>query len=331
MKSNFNLKNGIGKITPENPDDLWVLESILKEGDLIRAKTPRSQDIVRDGKKDRGPKRLVLLTLKLEKKELDDVLKLRGKIVDGPDDVDRGYHTIEADAGTFMTIKREWKSWEVDKIKKAADKTEPVLVLILDEREADLYRVRGKVEHLVHIDGKNIGKGGDVSGRKGYFGEIISVLEGKDEKIVVAGPGFSREDLVKEIKERKSNVGKIIIEGCSHTGMNGMEEVLKRKVLDRVIKNSRLEEEVEEVEKFFEAIAKDGKITYGKNEVIKAVESGAVEKLLIIEKLVRENEKLLEGVEKIGGKIMIISEESQSGKKFSGISGIGAFLRYRME
>jgi len=330
MKSKFDLKHGIGKITPESGDDLWVLDSILQEGDFITAKTPRSQDIIRDGKKVRGKKKLVLLKIQLEKKELDGVLKLRGKIVAGPDDVDRGYHTIEARPQDFLTVERNWKSWEVDKVKKARNRTEPVLVLILDDTDCDFYMIKGKANHLLHIDGPGSGKKVIGKGRKKYFEGIIDVLERRgDKNIVIAGPGFTREDLVKELKGRE--IGKIVLEGCSHTGINGLQEVLKRKVLDKVIKNSRLTEETEIIEKFLGEIAKKGKVTYGKGEVRKAVESGAVEVLLMSENLVRKNEQLLEQAEKIKAKIMIVSPESESGKKFLGLGGIGAFLRYRVE
>jgi len=332
MKSSFDLKHGIAKITPENPDDLWILDSILQPGDLIKAKTPRSQDIIRDGKKVRGAKRLVTLKINLEKKELSTSLKLRGKIIQGPENMNQGYHTIETSPGTFLTIERKWKSWEVGKIKSAAQKTQPVLVVILDERETDFYLVRGQTKHLIHIDGKNIGKGGDEASRKKYFKEITSILEKRDDKyIVIAGPGFAREDLVKEIKESKIKTGKIILEGSSHTGINGLQEVLKRKVLDRVVKNSRLTQEAETVEKFFSELAKKGKVTYGKDHVQAAVEQGAVEILLITESLVRKNEALLEQAEKAASKVMIISPESEAGKKFSGLGGIAAFLRYRVE
>jgi protein pelota len=328
MKSKFDLKHSVGKVTPENPDDLWILDSILREGDLIRARTPRSQDILRDGKKVRGKKVLVTLTVQLEKKEFDSVLKLRGKIIDGPDWLERGYHTIEASANNMLTIQRAWKSWEVDKIKKAGKKSDPVVVVILDEREADFYRVSGKSQHLLNIRGQGLGKGGEDNKRDGYLKEVADVLEKQVEKnVVVAGPGFAREDLVKSLKTDK----KIILEGCSHTGLNGLQEVLKRGVLDRVIKNSRIAEETQVLEKFFEQLAKKGKITYGLSYVTKAVESGAVETLLISEDIVRANESLLEGAEKISAKIMIISPEHESGKRFAGLGGIGAFLRYRVE
>lgn len=331
MKSNFNLKHGTAKIIPENSDDLWILNSILQEGDLVKARTPRSQDIMRDGKRIRGPKRMVVLKIRIEKKEMDRSLKLRGKIVEGPEDVERGYHTIEVSPNTPITIQRDWKKWEIDKVKSAAKKTEPVLVAILDERECDFYEVGNKVKHILHIDGPGTGKGSEEPRKREYIGKIVSALgRRKDKNIVIAGPGFARESVVREAEDRLAGK-KIILEGCSHTGMSGLQEVLKRKVLDRVVKNSRITEETEIVERFFEELAKKGKVTYGKKQVERAIEVGAVDTLLITEDLVRENENILEKAGKIGSKVVIISTEHQSGKKFSGIGGIAAFLRYRVE
>ncbi len=47
MKSGFDLKHNIGKITPQNREDLELLSEILKPGVFVTAKSPRSIKIKR--------------------------------------------------------------------------------------------------------------------------------------------------------------------------------------------------------------------------------------------------------------------------------------------
>ena len=47
MLSGFDLRHNIGKITPQNADDLWVLSEIIGVGSLITAKTMRSIEVRR--------------------------------------------------------------------------------------------------------------------------------------------------------------------------------------------------------------------------------------------------------------------------------------------
>ena len=47
MKSTFDLKHDIGKITPENNDDLYILSNIIRVGDLVTTRTMRSVEVER--------------------------------------------------------------------------------------------------------------------------------------------------------------------------------------------------------------------------------------------------------------------------------------------
>jgi len=71
-------------------------------------------------------------------------------------------------------------------------------------------------------------------------------------------------------------------------------------------------------------------VTYGKKEVETASQAGAVEQLLVIDKLVREPgvEKIMNTTENLGGKVMVISSEHDGGKQLQGLGGIAALLRY---
>jgi protein pelota len=73
--------------------------------------------------------------------------------------------------------------------------------------------------------------------------------------------------------------------------------------------------------------------------VKKAVEYGAVDFLLISDKVLREAEDdertrlegLMRRAEHMGGRVMIIGSEHESGVKLLGLGGIAAQLRYAID
>jgi len=335
MKSSFDLKHGIGKITPETADDLWVLSDMIHPGNLLKAKTKRSIEVKRGDEKEKVGKRSVILTIIVEDVDFTNKLRVKGRIAEGPEDMTKGYHTISIEPGTFVTLQRTWKSWEINKIKAAEKKAEPVLALILDESEADIFLIREKSERLVHLKCAGLGKGEGESKKPEYYGKVIGELKrDKDlaKYIIIAGPGFVREEIVKLLKNKEKEIAeKVITDGLSHTGNSGLQELLRRGILERVIQNSRITEETNAVEEILREIVKEGKVTYGFEETKKALKMGAIEKLLISDKMVREFENLLEDAEKMRTDVMIISTSHESGEKLFGLGGIAALLRYKLD
>ena len=332
MKSSFDLKHNTVKLTPESPDDLWLLSDLITPGALVKAKTVRSAEVRRGEEKLKTGKRPMTLKIKVEKIELGETLRLGGKIVEGPEDVSHAWHTLDVAPNTFLRVEKQWKKWEIDKIRAAAKPAEAVHVALIDETEYDLYLVKERKRHLLRILGPGHSKKEGKSRKPEYFGEIIGDLKRRDiEHLVVAGPGFIKDELAKEIKEKEPEIAKkVVIEGASHTGDLGFNEVIKRKVLERITKQSRISEETAAVEKFLEEMGKEGKMTYGSDEVKKAAEAGAVETLLISDKKVRESEELMDMVDRTKGNVMIISSEHPAGERFLAMGGIAALLRYKL-
>ncbi len=330
------LKHGILKIKIDNPDDAWNLESILEKGDFISGKSFRSGEILRGDQKEKTKKKPVFLKILLEKKEFHEYtgkLRLTGKVVEGPEDIISSYHTLEAEEGKILTIEKNWKKWQLEKINRCLNEQPKILLCVIDEREANLAEIKERMKTISDVYNKKAGKehGSDY---KEFFREVFSILKSKSDvdNIVVAGPGFAKEEFLKEVKKEDPELAKkIILESCSHTGSVGISEVIKRGVLERVSRDSRISEETRIVEDFFGELSKDGLVTYGKKEIEKALNMGAVEKLIITEGLVRENEELLKKAEKIRAEIHIISEEHESGKRLKNLGGIAAFLRFKVD
>jgi len=340
MRSSFDLKHNIGKITPDTKEDLEILKEIITSGSFVTAKSPRSVKIRREGELIRAKtgRREVILKIQVEKIDLTEKLRLTGKIVEAPEDVEKGYHTIEVEPEKFLKIEKVWKSWEIDRIKSAERKPEPVLICILDETEADFYFLKERYKHLLHIASEVSGKRFEAKKveikRKEYYEKLLNELKKKSEnvkKIIIAGPGFAREDVQKLIKERaKELLDKLMIDFTYQTGNLGLQELLKKGLIEKLTKYSRVTEETQAVEMLLSEINKNGKAIYGFEKTKQALENGVVELLLVSDKKIRDFEGLLDLSDKMKNRVMIISSEHESGEKLLGLGGIAALLRCKL-
>lgn len=326
----IDLRHGQVKLALENSNDLWELSKLIEKGTMVFARTFRRVEVTRGDETVKGEKKSVFLGIETEKIEFHEAtgnLRLTGKIIEGPDDMS-GYHTISLEAGSEASINKDWKSWEIQRLKEARIKVPKVLVCILDDEEATLAMIEKKIGVIAELRGPGSGKEFGTRNKGEYFGDIISFLAKTDaEKIIIAGPGFCKEELSKILpKELK---GKVSIDSTAHTGTTGIQEIIKRGGIQRVVEDSRASLETEEIEKFFEGVARNGNVDYGKTQVLKRIEEGSVSKLLICESFLRDNEHLMTRCEEMGGELMIISEGHEAGERLKGIGGIAAFLRFK--
>jgi protein pelota len=335
MRSSFDLKHNIVKITPQTKNDLFILKEVITPESYVTAKSPRSVKIKRGDQMVRAKsgRKEVWMKLQVEKIELREKLRLTGKITEAPDTVDKGYHTIEVEPGKFLKIEKEWKSWEIDRIKSARIRSEPVLVCILDDEEADFFFLKERYNHLLHIRSEVPGKDFETkradAKRKEYYKKILEKIKKEDEKvkkILIAGPGFTKEDIQEIIKSReKSLLTKLMINATYQTGKLGLQELLKKGLLEKLGKMSRIEEETKTIERLLNEMGKEGKAVIG--EDIKDVIKSGLEILLVSDKKIRDFEDLLDMADEMKIKIMVVSSEHPAGERLLGLGGI-AGLKY---
>ncbi len=329
MKLWYNQKEKTLKLKLEAPEEVFVLAHFISPGALVTAESIRSKEIVRDGRKIKVGKEKIRLTIEAEKTEIkEDSLKILGKIIESSKEVS-GYHSITLSPGSEAVIKKEWKDWEIEKLRKFAKPQEKVLACVLDEKEAYIYTIGDKIEERGRVF-SNISKAAEQPLKGKYFSEIAELLKGWEGKIIVAGPGFVKEEFFKYLKEHGISEDRIFLDAVSHTGIVGVKELMNRGTLERVLKESRIAEESREVERVFEEVAKDGLVVYGEEDVKKAIELGALEKLLISTKLVSKYRELVDEAEKTRAKIMFISDSHPEGERFYHFCGIAGFLRFRI-
>ncbi|RLJ01708.1 MAG: mRNA surveillance protein pelota [Candidatus Aenigmatarchaeota archaeon] len=325
------LKHGTVKVKIENPDDLWTLEKVLEKGDLVSGKTMRRKVIRRGEREERGEKVPVFLKIRVEDfgfQEDTGKLRIKGLVIEGPDDVSIGsYHTFVGEEGAVLNIEKEWKKWQLSELQKSIREPPRVLVCTIDDEEAHIFLITNRIEKVGEVRSGRSGKMYE-SGKSDYLGKVASIIkgyEGRVDGVVIAGPGFVKDEL-----KRVLNMD-VMIESCSHTGVPGLKEVINRGAVERVGKESRVVEETKKVEEAFEEIGKgSGLVEYGLEEVKRVAEQGAVKTLLVSEPMIRDFEELMNKVEEMGGKVFIISDSHEAGEKLKRIGGVMALLRYKV-
>jgi protein pelota len=353
-------RTGEVSLIPESLDDLWHLKHVIEKGDLVYSLTYRrleeATDKIRPDKTEKKPLRLGIRAESVEFHKFSRRLRIKGVIEKGLDTELGSYHTFNIEPGVELSIVKTWKEHQLRRIREAekAVGSPDVIVLTIEEGEAVAGVVRQYgVDELFSIrysSGKGMESG--EGSKKDFFYAVLNQLKSSflsiaAEAIIIAGPGFVKNDFFSFLKEKDSELAKRArTEQASSIGMSGFIEVLKRGAVERLKKEERLTREVRLLDRLMEEISKeqDGKGVYGKEEVRNALQYGAIETLLISdEKLMasrveeEENEEermeiesLLMDVERGRGKIVVFSTEFEPGKRLNGLGGIAAILRFRI-
>jgi protein pelota len=353
-------KKRIGKISliPESLDDLWHLKHVIEAGDFVYSVTYRrietATDKVRPDKADKKPVRLGIRTEDVEFHKFSRRLRIKGIIEEGPDSELGTYHTFNIEPGVKLSVVKEWKDHQLKRLREAekAVAAPDVLVVTMEEGEAIAGVVRqygvDELFSLRYGSGKGMESAGD--GKKDFFNDLLKHVKNSfqslnAEALIIAGPGFIKDDFFSFLKEQDVELSKRTrIEQASSIGVSGFIEVLKRGAVERLKKEERLTKEVTLLDKLMEEISKeqDSKAVYGTEEVRRALEYGAVETLLVsdeklmktriegaeAEKEAEEIDKMLEEAERKRGKVVVFSTEFEPGKRLNALGGIAAILRF---
>lgn len=336
-------KTGEIKFQVDNMDDLWHLYNIIEVGDLVLAVTYRREEQKTDKvRAERGEKKRVFLGIRVERvefHEFDNRLRITGVIEQGPQDLG-AHHTLNVEEGESLSVVKEhWRDSTLDRVKRALDDSKrPTIVFVaLENDEATIAVMRQYgMQNVATIYGPSGGKMYEQKGDDDFFQEVIEKVKQLvtgDVPLVVLGPGFAKETLVAMGKQREPEVfRRVHVYHTGQAGMAGVHELMKRGMGAEVLEGSRVAEETNMVEKVLEEIAKGGLVAYGPHEVEEAVRAGAVHTLLILDPLLREKDMdpLLRAVDGARGKVMVVSEHHEAGKKLEALGGMAALLRYRI-
>ena len=293
-----NLRGDEGEITllPESLDDLWHLQHLVARGDLVFALTHRKVAAIADKMRpEKMERKTVRLGIKVEDIEFhiySNWLRLHGVIKSGMDV--GAYHTLNIEVGTDLSIlKYHWRPDTLQRIDDAvAESLRPRVVLALvEEGEATIGVLRQFGVQMAAELRMGSGKGSGMDTRAEFFRDVAAAMNqtaGEGAQVILAGPGFTKEDLKKVIDSSYPDLAeRIAMDDASSIGRSGFQEVLRRGAVKSVLESSRIAKEAKLIEDLFREIATDGKAAYGIKEVQTAVNYGAVEHLLVLDEMAR--------------------------------------------
>jgi protein pelota len=340
MKAEYGeLKDRYGEIRlfPESIDDLWHLRHLVSPGDLVFATTFRSVDTatdkIRPEKAEKKPVRLGIRVERVEFSEHGIRLRLTGVIEHG---VDTGaYHTINVETGFEISVIRQWRPIDLERIDRAvkASVYGVIHILTMEEGEAELFRLRQYGPESVITITAGSGKGGETDTRAGFFEQVLLPVTAVSGPLIIAGPGFIKDDFIKFAKNRScAAADRAIVAETRRIGRGAVQEVIGRGVLDTLINDLQLSREVKVMDEVLLRISQDGAVAYGHREVKEAIDLGAADQVLVADTLLHSAEitSLIQKAESMRATIVVLSSGFEPGERLVALGGIAALLRYRL-
>ena len=338
--NHFERKIGEMKLQVDTLDDMWHLEKVLATGDEVESHSLRTYRVG-----TREEKKSVTVKVKVERVEFAksaNRLRILGPIIWGePEEyIQLGkYHSIDVEQGGRIKIIKQWKGHEIKRLEDAVKESKKprIRIIVLDEEKALVALLRAfGVEYGAEF--YSSGSKRDENYEKTqqeYFGKIMAEVERHPERFVVAGPGFTKDNLREFIAKRKPELLKrITFESVSYAERSGVNELFNKGVIERIMGEERFEKEMKLVEELMVEVNKDsGRAVYGIAEVRKAIEAYAVKTLLVLDEYLRSDKAAEEAVEKADAakaEIVIFSSEGDAGAKLKGMGKIAALLKFRM-
>ncbi len=338
----INRKENSITLKPESVEDLWHLEKIVNPDDRVESVTERKREEASGTSREK-----MKLEIKVEKAEFHKgygKLKILGTITEGPEEhISFGdHHSFKIGEQDVLTIKKDkWKKHELNRIKEAQEeaKQPKITVVTMDERKAEVYTIKTyglEKKAGVKLPGK--GKYAEKTSKEEKYREITQALDKIDtDKYIVSGPGFESDNYMKHLEQENQDIHENAVRmKTENMGERGVYELMKEGKIDRFLKKSRLNKETKAIDELIKEVSREqGKATYGKDEVEKAIEYGAVEKLLVMDEKLFKNEEeiseLMEKTEQKNGEVIVISNENPESEKLESLGNIAALLRYKIE
>ncbi len=348
------IKHDIMKVELRNIDDLWALYNVIQKGDRVLGKTTRE---VKSTESARPSSRRLTVTLGItvQKVYLDRELarlRIHGIVFDAPEEVrvTGSHHTLSVGPEDIVTIvKDKWLKHQVERVEKAVVAEEPIIVLALDSEEASVAILRSfgldfKGEVRSRLPGKSEAEKRQVA-MKDYFQRIGTLLEivcaESTGPILIVGPGFTKDHFAKELESEAKYLGSrtVLVKSVGSGGVGGVHEAIRVGAVSKLRRDARATQETELVNEALRRLGlSSGDISYGLERVQADTEAGAVDTLIVSDKVVREAEDeersrieaTMNTVEERGGRVALVSSEQEAGKMLQSLGGVAALLRYRL-
>ena len=338
----FSDSAGTLKVEPESFDDLYVLAMVIAKGDGVESKSYRK---FKPTEGDTGEMKEVYVKLTAEKIEIDrsaSRLRITGKITEGrPAEFVRmnSYHTINLAPGETVTIhKEEWEAYLLRKVKQAVtDSKKPRIgIIAVDDEKATVAYVRGYGVDIIaeiysHLS-KRMKEKDFEREKKRYFDDIIkSASNMQVDKIIIAGPGFTKDDIRQYMSFNRIAIGKeIAYAGAGDAERSGIREVMQSDVASGMLESGHVKKEFDYLNAFLKGL-RTGSSFSGAGAVANALKEYRVGAVLVNDSVLNDPaiKEVLRSADRMGVRIEIFNSEDDAGTQlanFGNIAGLDKHL-----
>ncbi|MCL5423542.1 MAG: mRNA surveillance protein pelota [Candidatus Marsarchaeota archaeon] len=335
----FNGESGTMFVKLETLEDLWTIQRILFKGDRAKSKTLRKFK-TEEGKS--GDMKEVMVKLSVEKVELDkssERLRIAGKILEGyPLEYIKlnSYHTLNIAISDMLEVEKDkWASYILDVIKNAVTLTKkPRLGIIAIDDEKILsayllgYGISFRNEIYSHLSKRLTPKEFNEMEKK-FYDEAIKLIKNMEvESIIIAGPGFTKDDLKKYIDDTglTSKLSKrLFYINTSNTERSGIYELIRSDMVSKILDKERIREEFILMEQFLKGLS-TGQSRYGIDNVKKAMNEYEVRLILVNDSVLGNDliQKLLSEAEKKKLAVEVFNSTDEVGMQLSNFKDIAS-------
>lgn len=323
------------KIEPESFEDLYLLAMVVGAGDVVSSKSSRR---FKASEGDTGEQKDVFISISLEKIELDKSagrLRLAGRIVGGkPEEFIRlsSYHTLNIGPSDMLEIqKKEWKSYIIKRLKQSvAESKRPKLgIIAVDDEKATVAYVRGYGIDIVgelysHLS-KRMKEKDYENQRAVYFNELIKTAnEMKVDIVIIAGPGFTKDDIKKYIKANNTEVKKRFeYASASDSERSGVREVVNSESTSKILESEHVKKEFWYLNLFFRGL-RISKSLVGPDAIVDALKKHSAGIILVNDSVLNDEKikQVLDQADMRGVKIEIFNSDDEAGAQLKGFKNL---------
>jgi len=342
------------RIRVDDQDDLWVLAQVCRKGIQIgmmghrRDSTTVDKDSGRAKETERKRMWIVLRIEQTEYHSFSESLRTTGIIIESPIDQGRHHtHSIEMHSEIELNWDNIIPTEDRELLKKSADAGAKVkvLLIVVENDEIQLFEVTPnglKDGSQFNLRGGGKREGDSASTRDSFFEEtaketLLVVRPGMP--LLLCGPGSARERFANTLKNA----------GCKETirsvstsigGRAAANEVLREGLAEDVLGEHTIVRQTRLIEEALSRVGTEGAVAYGALEILEAAEQGAVETLIILANLLRDETQfcvdkkwssISELVLSSGGEVEQSSTDHDAGAQLLGFGGVIALLRWKLE
>ncbi|MEM1610445.1 MAG: hypothetical protein QXQ57_02220 [Sulfolobales archaeon] len=340
---------GYIRVRIESEDDLWLLSMLIEDGDIVASKTTRDVSIEGAAKK-RIPMTLAIRVLGTEFQPFSGRLRIKGIIVEGPEEYGlRGsHHTLSIDVGMSVeVVKREGRIDErvLKKIISLSSRSR-ALIAALDQEEYAIAILQGQGVRYIDEGYISTPSKRDPRSYERYEKDLQRLVErileamrsAKASIAVIASPAHIASAIAEEIRAREPRA-RVIVDSVSLGGRAGVEEVLRRETIRKILSEQAAIEAEDLLKEYLETLSRNPSyVATGLDKVYEVSKLGAIKKAAILEDLLKGDRDVREIVNEIlsmsfekGYEVIIAPQESPAGNKIKMLGGAIAILRFPVE